>query len=621
MTDDLLLDFVERRLPAEALSRIQAHAAKCADCRVLVSALARVALEDSPEGAVPAADPPSTDAEREESSTVADPWTPPDRFDEFRIERLLGRGAMGAVYLAHDDSLDRKVAIKFLLHRPQSRSADRALADEARALAKLQHPNVVGVFRAGQVDDHPYIVSEFVDGKTLEALPLPVPWRRVLSLGLGLSQGLAAAHRSGLLHRDVKPSNVLITPDGTVKLVDFGLAERFDPSRGAAPRRSLRGTPRYMAPELRAGGAATPQGDVFAVGAVLYELLMGDVPSGGDGPPPLPEGLDPDFARIVRQCLAPDPASRFDGGQSLCEALEQLERTYAQPSLSLENPYRGLAPFEAEHRELFFGRDRDVRNVIERLNRLSMVLVAGDSGMGKSSLCRAGVIPRLTRAGLGDGRELIAVTLWPGRRPLEALSVALAEPLGRSEKEVEQILSSTQTRVGALLREALPPHRALLIFVDQLEELVTQSDRAQAARFAAVLGELAVPSPNLRVLLAVRGDFFTRVSTLLGLGEEAERALYLLHPMSPEGIREAVVGPARSRGVVFESGETGPDAGRLHGGKRGGPAAVAVRARGALGAPRPAAPAVDLRRARSDGRRAGRPHAPRGRSAHPPRAG
>ncbi len=507
-------------------------------------------------------------------------WTPPIEFDEFRLERFIGRGGMGVVYLAHDTSLGRPVAVKFIASKQPGPLARAYFETEARAIARLQHPNVVSVFRVGAVDGHPYIVSEYVVGRSLAELPRPLPWRRVLTLGLGLARGLAAAHRRGVLHRDIKPSNALVTEDGEVKLLDFGLAERFDSMESPRPPDAppLVGTPRYMAPESLRGQPGTPQSDVYSLGVTLYELCKGSLPprtlqhlrpgtahaqaapedAGLESwPPPigLEPGFDPDFAALIMRCLSPDPADRFASADLLCEALERLEQLHAALPLAAGNPYRGLAPFEAEHRALFFGRDADIRAVLERLRRQPLVLVAGDSGVGKSSLCRAGVLPRVAAGALEESREITTVTLWPGHRPLEALAAALAPLLGRKEPELLTALMDTPAWLGQTLREAYQGRRGLLLFVDQLEELITLAEPAQAARFAALLGELALPSEGVRVLLAVRGDFLTRVSALPGLGEEAERALYILRPMSPEGIREAIAGPARSRGVSFESEE------------------------------------------------------------------
>ncbi|KFA87321.1 bifunctional serine/threonine-protein kinase/formylglycine-generating enzyme family protein [Archangium violaceum] len=556
LTDEVLVELLDERLSDEALARAHQHATGCGACRTLLVSVSRGGLGAKP-GVPERSGPAGVDVEE-----PGLPWTPPEVFDEFRLERVLGRGGMGVVYLAHDTSLDRRVAVKFIASSQPEPWVRAYFETEARALARLQHPNVVSVFRVGAVGGHPYIVSEYVVGQSLAELPLPVPWRRVLAFGLGLARGLAAAHRQGVLHRDLKPSNALLTRDGEVKLLDFGLAERFEP--GAAPLSShtgLAGTRLYMAPELLEGAPASPRSDLHALGRVLHELWTGELPrnpprgveAGGsrEGGPE----IDPDFALIIARCLAPDPLERFTSAEALCEALERLERSIDPVPLAASNPYRGLAPFEAEHRALFFGRDTDIRAVLERLHHRPLVLVAGDSGAGKSSLCRSGVLPRVEAGMLGGARERITATLWPGRRPLEALAAALAPVLGRKEAELVTALADTPAWLGRALREVHQDGRGLLLFVDQLEELITLSEPVQAAHFARLLGELALPSQGVRVLLTVRGDFLTRLCALPGLGDEAERALYILRPMPPEGVREAIVGPARSRGVVFESAE------------------------------------------------------------------
>jgi eukaryotic-like serine/threonine-protein kinase len=558
LTDDVLIDLLDGRLPDEVLASTHQHAAGCEACRTLLASVSRGGLEGVQ------AHPPRSG--RASAPAVSSPqvWEPPLAFDEFRLERELGRGGMGIVFLAHDTSLDRHVAVKFIASGQPDPWVRSYFDTEARAIARLQHPNVVTVFRVGEVNGHPYIVSEYVIGQSLAELPLPVPWRRVLTLGVGLARGLAAAHRQGVLHRDLKPSNALVTRDGEVKLLDFGLAERFGLDLPGAPSRPhlVVGTRPYMAPELLEHAPATPRTDLYALGVVLHELCTGELPrapgSGtGGAAPRAAEGpeLDPDFAALIARCLARDPLERFASAEALCEALERLERLIAPVPLGDSNPYRGLEPFEAEHRALFFGRDADIHAVLERLRHRPMVLVAGDSGTGKSSLCRAGVLPRVDAALLGGARERVTLTMWPGRRPLDALAAELAPILGRGEAELAARFAETPAWLGRTLREAHQAGRGLVLFVDQLEELITLSEPAQAAPFARILGELALPSRGVRVLLTVRGDFLTRLCALPGLGEEAERALYILRPMPPEAVREAIVGPARSRGVVFESGE------------------------------------------------------------------
>src|SRR5262249_41237369 len=144
-------------------------------------------------------------------------WVPPETFEEYRLLRVLGKGAMGTVYLAHDGMLDRQVAIKFITDVDPSPKARERFFREAQAAPRIQHRNVVSVHRVGELDDHPFIISELLRGKSLDQIELPLPWRRVLELAIGLARGLAAVHRAGILHRDLKPANAVISGDGEVK--------------------------------------------------------------------------------------------------------------------------------------------------------------------------------------------------------------------------------------------------------------------------------------------------------------------------------------------------------------------------------------------------------------------
>ncbi|WP_370469463.1 bifunctional serine/threonine-protein kinase/formylglycine-generating enzyme family protein [Corallococcus caeni] len=173
-------------------------------------------------------------------------WQPPATFGEYRLLQPLGRGAMGEVYLAHDTVLDRLVAVKFIAGVAPDEVQRERFRTEARAIARVQHPNVVGIHRVGEVKDRPYLVSEFLRGDSLDRLSRPVPWTRVLEIGVGLARGLAAAHRQGVLHRDLKPANALLTEDGQVKLLDFGVAKLLDVAMASVEPVRLQEEPRAV---------------------------------------------------------------------------------------------------------------------------------------------------------------------------------------------------------------------------------------------------------------------------------------------------------------------------------------------------------------------------------------
>jgi formylglycine-generating enzyme required for sulfatase activity len=217
------------------------------------------------------------------------------------------------------------------------------------------------------------------------------------------------------------------------------------------------------------------------------------------------------------------------------------------------NPYRGLRAFEAEHRGLFFGRRAEIQAVSERLRSGALVVVAGDSGVGKSSLCAAGVVPAVTEGALRDGRTWTGVRLVPGRQPIEAIAGALARCLNLGEDDLRVALRSEPGELARLLRRRVGAGAGILLYLDQTEELVTVSLREEAETVARALAALAAGGAGLKVLATARSDFLTRLSTLPGLGPELSLGLYLLAPLSREGIRQAVVGPATVKGVRFES--------------------------------------------------------------------
>lgn len=499
--------------------------------------------------------------------------TPPSEFEEYRLLKLLGRGAKGDVYLAIDTLLDRAVAIKFISGEPDESARERFFV-EARAIARLSHPNVVAVYRVGEVRRQPFLVSELIRGRNLAEIDRPRP-AELMRIAVALARGLAAAHRHGVLHRDLKPANAMLTQDGEVKLLDFGLAELLDgrPDSGGArasssPEPTLWGTPLYLAPEIWRAESASYRSDVYALGVMLYELATGQAPHAGlpvaelrraaesDDVPPLstraPE-LDPRFAQIVDRCLARDPIRRFESAEALREALERISLE-STPTLSIPagNPYRGLAAFEAEHRGLFFGRAAEVRAIVERLRSGPFVLVTGDSGAGKSSLCRAGVLPSVAEGVLGAGLSWTVVRMVPGKRPLSSLAMALTKPLGSNEAVVTAQL---QAEPWAMTRELRRRGAGMLLFVDQLEELLTVSDRAQANTVAELLGMWATNDTGLRLLCSVRADFLARLAALPGLGEEVGRALFFLDPLTATGVRQAITEPAAQLGFRFESEE------------------------------------------------------------------
>jgi serine/threonine protein kinase len=280
--------------------------------------------------------------------------------ERYELLEICGTGGMSTVYKAHDQLLERNVALKVLHpHYGDDEEYVERFRREARAVAQLSHPNIVTVIDRGEADGHQFIVFEFIDGENLKELvgrtgPLPV--RRAIELGIAVADGLAFAHEHDLVHRDVKPQNVLLNGDGEAKVTDFGIARSLDVEHGVTQTGTVMGTSNYLSPEQASGKQVTPATDVYSLGVVLYELLTAEVPFPGDNfvavamkhlndPPPDVLERRPDvplrLASAIDRALEKDPARRFASmdafANELRQSLQELgsfsaEHTFIAPS-------------------------------------------------------------------------------------------------------------------------------------------------------------------------------------------------------------------------------------------------------------------------------------------------
>ncbi|HWB73777.1 MAG TPA: tetratricopeptide repeat protein [Nannocystaceae bacterium] len=281
----------------------------------------------------------------------------PVRIGRFVVLRRLGAGAMGEVYAAYDGELDRKVAIKLLRARPDAEHLQARLRREAQAIAKLAHPNVVPVFEVGDDGGRLFLVMEMIEGTTLRGWLREVPRSRdaILDVFEQAGRGLVAAHSASLVHRDLKPDNILVGNDGRVRLVDFGLARAEPGERAAASTSSathdstVAGTPRYMAPEQFLGARVDHRADQFAFCVSLYEALYRVPPFDGSSitvvaskvlagqidPPPQDHDVPLAIARLLRRGLARAPEQRFADMQSLLDELQRARGAARRRALAI----------------------------------------------------------------------------------------------------------------------------------------------------------------------------------------------------------------------------------------------------------------------------------------------
>ncbi len=530
----------------------------------------------------------------------------------YRIESLLGFGGMSVVYLAEDLRLKRNVALKLLapgLAEDES-FRDRFLR-ESELAASIDHPNIVPIYEAGTTDDLLFIAMRYVEGCDLKVRLQRGRLDPGAAIGICAQVGSAldAAHARGLVHRDVKPSNVLLDtgarPDGSdhVYLADFGLTKRVSEESGNGEYGQLMGTIDYVAPEQIAGEEIDGRADVYSLGCVLYECLVGQPPFRRDSDtavvfahletePPTPSEQRPELPvaldAVIARALAKEPerryascgelaraglavavdeasrvlvdvASRAAGGRSDLSEVEaelagkvidlqlvrEQARTLAGPvtpaRVSTEGicPFKGLASFEPVDAEYFFGRERLVAELVARLVGVGFLGIVGPSGSGKSSLVRAGLLPALAAGVLPGSERWRRLLLRPCDRPLDELRRALVS--GARDPLAEAL-------------DALSDDERLLLAVDQLEELFTACrSEAERTAFSATLARAAAdPEGRAVVIVALRADFYGRFAAYPGLAELLGANHVLVGPMQASELRRVVELPAGRVGLRVE---------------------------------------------------------------------
>jgi len=534
------------------------------------------------------------------------PGAEPDvgtRIHHYEVIRLLGRGGMGSVYLARDTRLGRRVAIKFL--RTHSPDLTKRFILEARTTAAVQHENIVIIFEVDAWQGMPFMVFEFITGNTLTKVApdgkiLPAP--RAVELIVPVVKALAYAHSQGIVHRDLKPDNIMIAESGQTKVLDFGIAKVLQGdeqapaavSRPRAPKTSLEdedeeeltqqgammGTLSYMAPEQWGIGVPIDhRADIWAVGIMMFKMLTGKHPLDPlkghqlmvtgmlDTPMPSIKGKAPpdvpaELMAVVDKCLLKRKEQRFPDAVTLLRALEPfLPGRYTRELKIDESPYAGLAAFQENDANRFFGRGQEIAATVNRVRERPLLGVVGPSGAGKSSFVRAGLVPALKRS----GENWEALVLRPGRQPMAALaslispmistSASIADELNE-QKKLEERLAREPGFVGAVLRgRARREKKNILLFVDQFEELYTLvPDVAARKAFTASLTAVADdPTSPIRLVLSIRSDFLDRVPEDSRFMAELSQGLVFLNSPGTDGLREAIVSPAEMAGYKFET--------------------------------------------------------------------
>ncbi len=517
---------------------------------------------------------------------------------------------MGVVWLARDQRLGRRVALKVIEHsRLTSAGARERFRREAAATAQLSHPNIVTLYEVGEVDGQPWVALEYIEGATLRERLAddPPPLREALGIAQAIAGALAAAHRAGIQHRDLKPGNIILGRDGRPRVVDFGLARRAsdatpDPDEdlallGPVGDSTAVGTPRYMAPEQWRREDSSTAADVWSLGLLLHELVHGCHPFDGldrralraaveDGarpvpPPKLSRPIAASLQELIAGCLDKAAAAR-PTAEAVSAALAHLLDRASNQIDDNESPFRGLLAFGERHADAFFGRDPEIAAFLERVREEPVLPVVGPSGAGKSSFVQAGVIPRLRERGW------TMLHVRPGRRPLAALAQRLVlgelpsaphsphSPLSETDEtvtvdgaprkapartvtdaeELTRRLAEEPRTLGVELRAWADAQRMrVVLFVDQLEELYAGGVAADErhAFLRALITAADDRADPVRVVFTLRDDFLGRVAEVDEVRAALSRVTVLRTP-GGEALHDILLRPAERAGYRWDDG-------------------------------------------------------------------
>lgn len=521
---------------------------------------------------------------------------------KYEIQELLGRGGTGEVYKAYHPALERDVAIKTIHTFSDEPKAIERFRREARIIAALRHPNIVQVHDFDIDEGTFYMVMEHVAGESLQAYLKPVhaknerlPLTEALVLFQTVCRAVIYAHQQGVVHADIKPANVLLTTESQPILADFGLS-RIAGRERVTSSNALTGTPAYMSPEQCMSKGSDKRSDIYSLGVMLFELVTGSLPFTGDSlvaiilkhideTPPFPRSLNPDLPpeleTIILRAMEKDPDKRYQSVQQMVQALDEvIVPLGGVPSVlfDLDEPlpegtqpcYRGLQAFEEQHAHLYYGREALVRQLLLRMEMMlddslpdslqigRFLAVLGASGSGKSSLIRAGLIPKLRAGELEGSGDWHIRLLKPGQRPLTALATTL-RTLITDRSLTTELLAVDLWKDGRSLSRIFDenrPQQRLILVIDQFEEIFTlcHDERERRKFIENLLYAATVSSGPVLVLLTMRADFYHHCAAYRDLANRIANQQILVGAMNEMELRQAIVQPAQQIGLRFEPG-------------------------------------------------------------------
>jgi DNA-binding SARP family transcriptional activator/serine/threonine protein kinase/WD40 repeat protein len=468
----------------------------------------------------------------------------------YELRELIGTGQLGEVHRAYQPSVGREVALRTFGRGMVSHPRFvRRFEVVSQRITRVEHPHVVPLLDYWREPDRAVMVSRLVTGGTLAERIPPNGFgpARTLEITETIGSAVASAHRHGVAHGRLRPENVLFDAEDNAFVADLGIDEIC---AGVITFASSA----YDAPERLGGALATPVSDVYSFGVLVEHLL-------GGSPPPLDGALDiadGPASAVVGRATDPDPGRRH---QSIDDLISELRDAFSVPGstatfVPTRNPYRGLEAFEQADADDFYGRDRSVTEMVAVLQHEPLLIVVGPSGIGKSSAVKAGLLTALAAGAVPGSENWLVTELVPGREPFENLVAALGRVASTDLPDVIGALLSASRPLGALVDELAPGNPGVLIVIDQLEELFTQtSDDAERRAFLRMMVDVAhTPDSPVRLVATLRADYFDRPLAHPGFDDAIRGRAVALGAMSSDELADAVRLPASAVGVQIEPG-------------------------------------------------------------------
>jgi DNA-binding SARP family transcriptional activator len=500
----------------------------------------------------------------------------------YRLLDQVGEGAYGAVHRSFQPEVGREVAIKTIRPRLANHPEFiRRFTTEAQLVARLEHPHIVPLYDYWREPDGAYLVMRYLRGGSLrQALAHgPLEADRAVTLVDQISLALGAAHRQGVVHRDVKPANILFDEEGNAYLSDFGIAKDL----AAAEAATERGTPSrfayYISPEEARGELPTHRADIYSFGLVMYELLTGRHPFAETPPEKLLEShmgepvpsvraIRPEMPAIVDEIIgratAKEPSERYPDAQALAASFREgfLVPVGAIPEaevFEVRNPYKGLRAFLEADAPDFFGREALTEALVDSMRAETagsrFLAVVGPSGSGKSSVVRAGFMSAIRRGEIPGSDGWFIVDMLPGAHPFEELEAAVLRIAVDPPPEIVERLERSDDGLLQIAQEILPTGDSeLLLVIDQFEEVfsLVDDENVRARFLGIILAAVIDPRSRIRVVVTLRGDFYDRPLLYREFGDLLAARTHAVTPLTVEELERAVSGPAERVGLQVE---------------------------------------------------------------------